>query len=218
MYIVIGGTVGIGKSTTSKALEERLLKINGKDSALLELEPVVGSPYLKKYYEDPVKWTLVSQLDFLLLRHKQLLETHDKLAEPNTPLKHIIFDRHLVEDYVFANMHATKKNMRAFNSIAYHAIYNNVLSIENDAKVDYFFLLKAPIENVIGRVQKRGREVEMDVDNSYWKDLYDMYYETPWVLEHFKEHSKKLIEIDATKSTDEIIDTIISHLEKDSKL
>ncbi|NQX83988.1 MAG: deoxynucleoside kinase [Mycoplasmataceae bacterium] len=216
MFLVIGGTVGIGKSTVSYLLEKKLKEIKGEESTILEPEPVVGSPYLKKYYEDPVKWTLVAQLDFLLLRHKQLLDCQEKLSVPGSKLKYMVFDRHLLEDYIFANMHSTKKNMRTFNSLAYHAIYNNILSIEKNSKVDYFFLLKAPLDMVINRVKERGREIEMDVDVKYWQDLYDMYYNTPWVTEHFKEESKKLINIDATKSPEEIVDDIIKILKKDN--
>jgi len=213
MYIVIAGTVGVGKSTTSKALTKKLKNDKGINSTWLAPEPVANSPYLEKYYEDPIKWTLVAQLDFLVLRHKQLIETHKKLKE-SKELKYIILDRHLTEDYVFANMHATKKNMRTFNSLAYHAIYNNILDIEKNDKVDYFFLLKAPFQDVLERIKKRGIEMEQDVDVSYWRDLYDMYYSTPWIEQHFKEHSKKLIEIDANKPTKDIVDEIISIINK----
>ena len=217
MYIVIAGTVGIGKSTTSRALKKTLSELKGKASTELAPEPVASSVYLEKYYEDPVKWTLVAQLDFLLLRHKQLIECHQKIKEQKD-LKYIILDRHLTEDYVFANMHSTKKNMRAFNSLAYHAIYNNVLEKENNSKVDYFFLLKAPFEDVITRVKKRGIEMEQEVETAYWKDLYKMYYETPWITDHFQEYSKKFIEIDASLPTKSIVNQILDVLKKDKKI
>ncbi|RKX66797.1 MAG: hypothetical protein DRP42_02410 [Tenericutes bacterium] len=51
MRIVVSGTVGIGKTTTAKILEERLSLTN--DDVFLNNEIIEGeNPYLDSYYEN----------------------------------------------------------------------------------------------------------------------------------------------------------------------
>ena len=62
--ITIAGTVGVGKSTMTKALAEAL---NFRTS----FEKVDTNPYLDKFYEDFEKWSFHLQVYFLAERFKE---------------------------------------------------------------------------------------------------------------------------------------------------
>lgn len=62
--ITIAGTVGVGKSTMTKALAEAL-------QFRTSFEKVDTNPYLDKFYEDFEKWSFHLQVYFLAERFKE---------------------------------------------------------------------------------------------------------------------------------------------------
>ncbi|KAA2301879.1 deoxynucleoside kinase, partial [Clostridioides difficile] len=62
--ITVAGTVGVGKSTLTAALAQRL---NFKTS----LEQVDHDPYLEKFYHDFERWSFHLQIYFLAERFKE---------------------------------------------------------------------------------------------------------------------------------------------------
>ena len=62
--ITIAGTVGVGKSSLTQALSERL---NFKTS----FEKVDNNPYLEKFYHDFERWSFHLQIYFLAERFKE---------------------------------------------------------------------------------------------------------------------------------------------------
>ncbi len=158
MRIVISGTVGIGKSTTAKMLTEKLEK---KVYIVNHLtEKTVVSPYLSHFYDEPEKWAFISQLDFLLERFKEWLINEKELKNNNDKNVITIYDRHFIDDYVFAELHSIKRNISEINSIVYQVVYKELLDKLNkfEAKPDYFFLLEAPLSTIVKRLKARGRD------------------------------------------------------------
>ncbi len=206
MRIVISGTVGIGKSTVSKLLVKELEKLKKEVNFLNE--ETVDSIYLKYYYDNPQEWAFVAQLDFLLGRFKQWLTDEKKrMVEKKGENYFTIYDRHFLDDYVFAELHTIKKNITNFNSLTYQVIYKELTEKLNNlnSKPDYFFLLTADFDVVKSRLKGRGRKEENDVDNSYWSDLYDNYYERSVFKNHFNKNSKNFIKIDTNNKNPETI-------------
>ncbi len=202
--IVISGTVGVGKSSVcsllKKLIKERNLKVN------LLKEKTVKSVYLDLFYKKPEKWAFISQLDWLMERFKQWLENERDLEEV-TEKTITIYDRHFLDDYIFAEMHVSRENITLFNALAYQNIYKELLEIMiNDGLAPtYFILLKCPLDVVMGRLNKRGRQSEVDTEIRYWKELHKNYYEIPKFQHHFKSNSKYFIEIETeNKSLQEI--------------
>ena len=214
MRVVISGTVGIGKSTTTNLLVNKLAEL-GYDVAHLD-EKTVESVYLDYYYKKPEEWAYLSQLDFVSGRFKQFLED-EKERETNKSEKRItIYDRHPLDDLVFAELHSVKRSITEMNSITYHAVYKEMIEKINymDAKPDYFILLTAPLEVVMERLNKRARDAEMGVDMAYWEDLYNNYYNRPVFQNHFEKNTKKVVKIDtSSKTPEEIVDEIIKIIE-----
>ena len=64
-YIVVEGPIGVGKTT----LAERLAEHFGVE---LILEGAVSNPFLARFYEEPKKTALPTQLFFLFQRMQQI--------------------------------------------------------------------------------------------------------------------------------------------------
>ena len=221
MRIVISGTVGVGKSTVSELLFKKLKKTNHLN---LLKEETVRSIYLDYYYKDPQEWAFISQLDFLLGRFKQWLldEKKRELFVKNNKNNYItLYDRHFLDDYVFAELHTIKENISNINSITYQAIYKELIDKMNflNARPDYFFLLTADFNTVIERFKDRNRKAEKDVDLEYWKDLFHNYYKRPMIQNHFKRNVEKFIVIDTNNKTPEIVmEEILNYLKKEKNI
>ena len=207
MRIVISGTVGIGKSTVSDLLSEKI-KAKKHEVDLIN-EETVNSIYLDYYYKEPQNWAFIAQLDFLLGRFKQWLTNENKRQQYLEAGKKLItiYDRHFLDDYVFAELHTIKSNISNFNSLTYQSIYKEILEKMNksDSRPDYFIMLKAPLETIIERLKSRARDEEINVNLEYWNDLYKNYYDRPMFQNHFRSNSKKYIEIDTLNKTPEEI-------------
>lgn len=210
MRIVISGTVGIGKSTTSEMVVKKL-KEKGYDVNFLN-EETVDSVYLDFYYKEPQNWAFISQIDFLLGRFKQWLNDEKSREHNNSDKRITLYDRHFLDDYVFAELHTIKENISMFNSLTYQAIYKELTEKMQrlDARPDYFFLLEAPLDVIIKRLEGRGRTEEQNVNIEYWKDLYHNYYVRPMFKNHFQNNVKNFVKIETSnKVPEEISDEIL---------
>lgn len=211
MRIVISGTVGIGKSTTSEALVARLKEMGYEVRHLIE--ETVESVYLKHYYESPYDWAFIAQLDFLMGRFKQWMEDEEQ-REANPGII-TVYDRHFLDDYVFAELHSIKQNISMYNSLTYQAVYKELLDkmAKWDARPDHFLMLEAPLDVIMGRLRGRGRNEESDVEMEYWQDLYHNYYTRPMFQNHFESNVKSFDKFQTeNKTTEQIVDEIIERI------
>lgn len=218
MRIVISGTVGVGKSTVSDLLNKELKKIYHEKKINLIREAAAESIYLKYYYRKPDDWAFISQVDFLLERFKMAL--NDEKIVHDLPKNEFvsIYDRHVIDDYIFAELHSIKNNIIHFHSLAYQVIYNEILNKLPSMNItpDYFILLTGNLDTIIDRINNRGRSAEMSVDTSYWKDLYNNYYYRSAFQNHFKKNSKEFIKINTdNKTPEEITKDILKIITKD---
>ncbi|MDS9201587.1 deoxynucleoside kinase, partial [Streptococcus pneumoniae] len=96
--ITIAGTVGVGKSTMTKALADSL-------QFRTSFENVDGNPYLDLFYDDFEKWSFHLQIYFLAERFKE----QKRMFEYGGGF---IQDRSIYEDTgIFAKMHQEKGTM-----------------------------------------------------------------------------------------------------------
>ncbi len=93
--ITVAGTVGVGKSTLTKALAKRL-------GFSTSLEEVDENPYLEKFYHDFERWSFHLQIYFLAERFKEQKNMFESGGG-------FVQDRSIYEDTgIFAKMHADK--------------------------------------------------------------------------------------------------------------
>ena len=66
-HIAVEGSIGVGKTSLSKILSEKL-------KCKLVLEKFEENPFLSEFYKDPDRHAFQTQLFFLLSRYKQQIE------------------------------------------------------------------------------------------------------------------------------------------------
>lgn len=202
MRIVISGTVGVGKSTTTRLLIDDL---RDKDLFVNHLdEKTANSIYLPYYYNNPESWAFVSQVDFLMERFKQWMI--DEVVREEVQEEVIsIYDRHIIDDFIFSNLESVKESISFNQTSTYHSLYKELSKKidQKNSKPDYLILLTADIETIVKRLHCRGREAELETNVSYWQELYDKYYNDIVYQKHFKNNAKNVLVIDTENLTPE---------------
>ncbi|AVK82116.1 deoxynucleoside kinase [Lysinibacillus sp. B2A1] len=160
--ITIAGTVGVGKSTMTKALAEAL---NFRTS----FEKVDTNPYLDKFYEDFEKWSFHLQVYFLAERFKE----QKRIFEYGGGF---IQDRSIYEDTgIFAKMHYDKGTMSPTDYETYKNLFDAMVMTPYFPHPDLLIYLEGPIDAVIGRIQERGRSMEQQTPIDYWIEMHERY-------------------------------------------
>lgn len=164
--ITIAGTVGVGKSTLTKALAEAL---NFRTS----FEKVDENPYLEKFYADFKRWSFHLQIYFLAERFKE----QKRIFEYGGGF---IQDRSIYEDTgIFARMHYEKGTMSEEDYQTYTSLFNAMVMSPFFHHPDLLIYLEGPFEDILQRIRERGRPMEQKTDISYWKEMYSRYQE--WI-------------------------------------
>lgn len=160
--ITIAGTVGVGKSSLTQALSERL---NFKTS----FEKVDNNPYLEKFYHDFERWSFHLQIYFLAERFKE----QKRIFEYGGGF---IQDRSIYEDVdIFAKMHEEQGTMTEEDYATYRELFEAMVMTPYFPKPDALIYLECDYNDVIQRIQRRGRQMEIETDEAYWKKLFSRY-------------------------------------------
>lgn len=160
--ITVAGTVGVGKSTLTKALAKRL-------GFHTSLEEVDENPYLEKFYHDFERWSFHLQIYFLAERFKE----QKNMFESGGGFVH---NRSIYEDTgIFAKMHADKGTMSLTDYTTYTSLFEAMVMTPYFPHPDVLIYLEGDLENIINRIEKRGREMELQTNRSYWEEMYTRY-------------------------------------------
>ena len=199
MHIAIAGNIGSGKTTLTKMLAAHY-------GWTQKFESVDYNPYLADFYEDMERWSFNLQVYFLNKRFKDVV---DISKEDNV----IIQDRTIYEDArIFApNLHGMGlMSTRDFEN--YSDLFDLMMSLVNPP--DLLIYLKSSIPNLIGQIQKRGREYEKSIRIDYITGLNERYEN--WIKDY--EHNLLVLDVDRIKFENrpedfqEVIDKIDAQL------
>jgi len=159
-FIAVAGNIGVGKSTLTSLLSQRL----GWEPYL---EGVGDNPYLVDFYEDMCKWSFHSQIFFLARR----LKNHRQLWEhPNS----VIQDRTVYEDAeIFARNLYQQALMSKRDYTTYSELYHAVMAILPPPSLVIY--LKASVPTLVERIQQRGRTYERQISEEYLGQLNVLY-------------------------------------------
>lgn len=168
IYIAVEGPIGVGKTTLVHRLAERL-------SARVVLESFEDNPFLGRFYEDPARWAFSTQLFFLMSRFKQQQDLMQAdLFRPN-----LLSDYHLLKDRIFAQLTLADEELALYERV-YRSLATQIL------KPDVVIYLSSPLETLLARIARRGREIEKSIDAHYlgglaraYQDFFARYQETP---------------------------------------
>ena len=156
-YIAIEGVIGAGKTTLAKMLAKKI-------GANLVLESYEDNPFLEKFYKNPRRYALHTQMYFLMSRYKQLLE----LRQDD------LFHEYIVADYIFE-----KDKIFAYLNLADDELelYERMVSFieRNLKKPDLVIYLQSTVDRLMANISKRGRTAEKNMSETYISDLNEAY-------------------------------------------
>jgi len=163
-FVAIAGNIGVGKSTLTALLSERL---NWEPF----FEAVNDNPYLADFYGDMQRWSFHSQIYFLsrrLRHHWQLLKRANSVVQ----------DRTVYEDAeIFARNLYRQGLMEERDYRSYHGLYDVVTTVLPPP--DLIVYLKASLPTLQKRIRLRGRSYEQDISAIYLGQLNELYEE--WI-------------------------------------
>ena len=165
-FIGLAGNIGVGKTTFTKLLSEKL-------NWTPFFESVSDNPYLSDFYTDMKRWSFNLQIFFL---HKRF-EMHQKMS---ASLTSVIQDRTIYEDLeIFAkNLYRLGKlSQRDWDN------YYGLFKVMNFylKRPDLIIYLKANTDTLLRRIKKRGRDYENSIDPEYIHTInisYDRWIES----------------------------------------
>ncbi|MGH8678381.1 MAG: deoxynucleoside kinase [Burkholderiales bacterium] len=156
-YIVVEGPIGAGKTSLARRLAEHA----GKDVMLEEPD---ANPFLARFYDDPKRHALATQLFFLFQRIQQIGE----LRQPGLFDRGTVADFLLEKDPLFARLTLSDEELHL-----YQQIY--IQLAPQAATPDLVIYLQAPPETLFERVRNRGVAYERGITESYLVRLADAY-------------------------------------------
>lgn len=160
--ITIAGTVGVGKSTMTNALANAL-------QFKTSFEKVDTNPYLEKFYADFERWSFHLQIYFLAERFKE----QKKIFEYGGGF---IQDRSIYEDTgIFAKMHFDNGTMSKTDYETYTNLFEAMVMTPYFPHPDLLIYLEGTLEEIIERIQVRGREMEKNTPLAYWEEMHARY-------------------------------------------
>ena len=158
-YIVVEGPIGAGKTSLTHKLAERL----GAD---LLLENASDNPFLPRFYQEPRRYALPTQLHFLFDRSRQLRD----LGQGDLFRSGTVADFLIDKDMLFARMNLDDDEFEL-----YQKVYADLAP--QAATPDLVIYLQAPTETLHERVRRRGIDFERGMDAAYLERLANSYSE-----------------------------------------
>ena len=191
MVIVVGGMIGLGKSSVAEIL-------GGHFGSEVFYESVDDNPILPLFYgasDEEIqakRYPFLLQLYFLNTRFKSIKEA---LYHNNN-----VLDRSIYEDWYFCKKNMELGRITELEMDIYDGLLTNMMQelAELPKKApDLMVYLKGSFETVLARINKRGRGYELDPAlveyyHHLWKDYDD------WVMNHYKASQVLVIDMDNT--------------------
>lgn len=156
-YIVVEGPIGAGKTSLARRLSENLHKD-------LLLEDPDSNPFLGRFYEDPRRHALATQLFFLFQRVQQV----EGLKQIDLFNRGTVADFILDKDPLFARLTLSDDELHL-----YQQIYGHLMP--QAPAPDLVIYLQASPEKLVERVRKRNLAYERNVSEQYLVRLAEAY-------------------------------------------
>jgi deoxyguanosine kinase len=156
-YIVVEGPIGVGKTTLAGRLAENF-------GVELILEGNNSNPFLARFYEEPKKLALPTQLFFLFQRAQQVQKMRQSDLFKPVQVADFLMDK----DRLFAELTLSSEELRLYNQV-----YEQ-LTIDAPTP-DLVIYLQAPVDTLRKRIAKRGIAYEQGIRDKYLQELVDAY-------------------------------------------
>ncbi len=156
-YVVVEGPIGVGKTSLTRRLAEH-------SGAAMLLEKPEENPFLARFYENPARHALPTQLFFLFQRINEVRElTQMDLFQLST-----VSDYCFEKDKLFARL-----NLSDDEFALYQEIYRTLAP--QAPTPDLVIYLQATPSTLIERVHKRAVDYERPIMDNYLAKLAQAY-------------------------------------------
>lgn len=176
MHIGIAGNIGCGKTTLTRMLAEHY-------GWIPRFESVTYNPYLEDYYKDIPRWSFALETYFLAQRFddmRAIAESKDVIVQDRTIMEG-------VRIFVANNHDMGNLDDRDFET--YMELFELMMSTVKAP--DLLVYLRCSVPELVGRIQKRGRDYEQSMGLDYLTGLNSRYEK--WI----SEYKDRLLVIDA---------------------
>ncbi len=155
-YIAIEGPIGVGKTTLTSKLQERL-------EAEVVLD-VGDNPFLAEFYRERPAAAFKTQMYFLASRFQQ----QTKLTPASRPKPILVSDYLFARDKIFAYLNLDDQEILVYDRF-FAALSKYVPT------PDLVVYLKAPVEVLLERLKKRDVDYEAEISSTYVEELIKAY-------------------------------------------
>jgi deoxyadenosine/deoxycytidine kinase len=162
-YIAIEGNIGAGKTTFACRLSEEY-------NAKLILERFEDNSFLPKFYKDPDIYAFPLEMSFLADRYQQL---KDQLSPRDLFKTFTVSDYFIDKSLIFA-----RNNLKADEFSLYSRLFGIISS--SLPKPELILYLYADIPQLLQNIEKRGRDYERSIRDTYLDRIQKGY------LNHFR--------------------------------
>lgn len=195
-YLVgIAGNIGVGKTTLTRNLADRL-------GWKAYFESVIDNPYLDNFYKDMRRWSFNLQIYFLAHRFR----AQKVISDSGLPS---IQDRTIYEDVeIFARSLYEQGYMSERDHQTYRDLFNDMVFFI--PKPDLIVYLKASIKTLVARIKSRGRDFERTISPDYLEYL-NLAYDR-WIREAQEKFTILTVnadEVDFIKENDKFEELVI---------
>jgi deoxyadenosine/deoxycytidine kinase len=156
-YIAVEGPIGAGKTSLARRIASHL-------QAELLLENATDNPFLPRFYQDPKRHALATQLFFLFQRSAQVQDLQQGDLFAHSTVADFLLDK----DLLFARLNLDDDEFRL-----YQTIYDE---LQPKAPVpDLVIYLQARPTVLLERIHGRGLGYEQSISADYLQRLGDSY-------------------------------------------
>ena len=189
MLIVVGGMIGLGKSSVAEVLGEAL-------GSNVFYESVDDNPILPLFYTASPEEIQAKRYPFLLQLY--FLDTRFKAIKQALVKDNNVLDRSIYEDWYFAKKNMELGRINELEMQVYESLLDNMMEELDELPKkapDLMVYLKGSFETVLDRIMKRGRSFELDTELvDYYRFLWEGYDE--WVINHYDASEVLIIDMD----------------------
>ena len=189
-YVCIEGNIGAGKTTFTK----RYAEITG---ATPILEQFSDNPFLESFYKNPQQFAFPLEMSFLAERFQQL---NTIFSKPD------LFASGYVSDYTFLKTLVFAKNNLKDDEYNLFKTFFSLLS-QKLPKPSCIIYLHTELEYLTANIQNRGRDYEINMDQSYLEGINSIYKSML-----LSKNDVPIILLPYTKKAWRITDNLISHI------
>ncbi len=190
MVIVVGGMIGLGKTSVSEIIAK---EFNSK----VFYESVEDNPILPLFYNSTDEEIKLNRYPFLLQLF--FLDKRFKSIKQALTSKNNVLDRSIYEDWYFCKRNMDLGRISELEMSVYESLLNNMMEELDELpkkSPDIFIYLRGSFDTVINRIKMRGRSYEIDnklVD--YYRYIWEGYDD--WMYNVYSKSSVLTIDMDS---------------------